>query len=50
MGELPPVPEASGPGQRWWRSAERAVCVFQAWTGRRPRPTAVLAWSRDGRV
>ncbi|WP_157740150.1 hypothetical protein [Micromonospora auratinigra] len=46
---LSPVPEASGPADRWWCSEERAVRVFRLWTDARPRPIGVMAWSRDGR-
>ncbi|MDG4809562.1 hypothetical protein O7634_22670 [Micromonospora sp. WMMD1120] len=50
VAALPLVTEASGPFQRWWRSDELAVCLFRGWTGRRPRPTGVMIWSRNGRI
>lgn len=47
---LPPVPEASGPCDRWWSSDDVAIRVFHGWTARQPRPTGVMVWSRDGQI
>jgi len=47
---LPPVSEASGPCDRWWRSDDLAIRVFDGWTDSRLRPTGVMLWSRDGRI
>jgi hypothetical protein len=44
---LPPVPEASGWGDRWWRSDELAIRLFREWTATVPRPTGVMIWCRD---
>lgn len=43
---LEPVPEASGPCDRWFRSETVTVRMFDRWTDARPRPTAVMAWTR----
>ncbi|MEV6964400.1 hypothetical protein AB0M47_04725 [Hamadaea sp. NPDC051192] len=43
---LEPVPEASGPCDRWLRSDTLTVRVFDRWTDGRPRPTGVMAWTR----
>jgi hypothetical protein len=32
LAALPPVPEASGPCDRWWRSDELAIRLFHGWT------------------
>ncbi|WP_460776922.1 hypothetical protein [Micromonospora polyrhachis] len=50
LAALPPVPEASGPCDRWWRSDELAIRLFQGWTGSQPRPTGVMIWSRNGQI
>jgi hypothetical protein len=45
---LPPVAEASGLHDRWWRSDKLAIRVFDGWTAANPRPVGVMVWSRDG--
>ncbi|MCM0673557.1 hypothetical protein NCC78_02310 [Micromonospora phytophila] len=50
LAALPPVPEASGPCDRWWRSDELAIRLFQVWTSSQPRPTGVMIWSRNGQI
>ncbi|WP_238011559.1 hypothetical protein KZZ52_33590 [Dactylosporangium sp. AC04546] len=47
---LPIVPEASGPCDRWWRSDHLAIRLFYGWTGRQPRSTGVMIWSRNGQI
>ncbi|MFD0525461.1 hypothetical protein [Paractinoplanes durhamensis] len=46
LAPLSPVPEASGPCDRWWRSDDLAVRQFHAWTDTRPRPIGTMIWSR----
>lgn len=44
---LQPVPEASGPCERWLRSETLAIRRFACWTDRQPRPAGVMAWTRN---
>jgi hypothetical protein len=44
---LQPVPEASGPYDRWLRSDTLAIRLFGRWTDEQPRPTGIMAWTRD---
>ncbi|MET7402858.1 hypothetical protein ABZS66_56200 [Dactylosporangium sp. NPDC005572] len=50
LDTLPIVPEASGPCNRWWRSDHLAIRLFYGWTGRQPRSTGVMIWSRNGHI
>jgi hypothetical protein len=50
LDALPAVPEASGPCDRWWRSDDLAIRLFQGWTDRSPRPRGAMVWSRGSQT
>ncbi|BBH68082.1 hypothetical protein ACTI_47670 [Actinoplanes sp. OR16] len=50
LAGLPPIAEASGPYDRWWRSEHLAIRLFHGWTHTEPRRTGIMIWSRTGRI